>query len=41
VRWGAERALGETDATMSALQHDISRLEEENEVMVKQIVALT
>jgi chromosome segregation ATPase len=38
---GAKRALGETDAMMSALQHDISRLEEENEVMVQQIVDLT
>jgi chromosome segregation ATPase len=41
VRRGAERALEETDATMNALQRDTSRLEEENEVMVKQIVGLT
>jgi hypothetical protein len=41
VRRGAERAFGETDATMSMLQRDISRLEEENEVMVQQIVDLT
>jgi predicted nucleic acid-binding Zn-ribbon protein len=41
VRRGAERALGETDATMSALQRDISRLEEENELMVQQIVGIT
>jgi hypothetical protein len=37
---GAERALEETDATMNALQHDTSQLEEENEVMVQQIVGL-
>jgi hypothetical protein len=41
VHRGAERALGETDATMSMLQRDISRLEEENEVMVQQIMDLT
>jgi chromosome segregation ATPase len=41
VHRGAERALGETDATMSALQRDISRLEEENKVVVQQIVDLT
>jgi chromosome segregation ATPase len=41
VRWGAERALEETDATMNALQRDISRLKEENAVMVQQIVDLT
>jgi chromosome segregation ATPase len=41
VRRGAERALEETDAMMSTLQCDISRLEEENEVMVQQIVDLT
>jgi hypothetical protein len=41
VRRGAEHALEETDATMNALQRDISRLEEENEVMVHQIVGLT
>jgi septal ring factor EnvC (AmiA/AmiB activator) len=41
VRRGTEHALGETDATMSALQCDILRLEEENEVMVQQIVDLT
>jgi hypothetical protein len=31
---GAECALEETDAMMNALQRDISRLKEENEVMV-------
>jgi septal ring factor EnvC (AmiA/AmiB activator) len=41
VRWGAERALGETDTMMSVLQRDISRLEEENEAMVQQIVDIT
>jgi predicted RNase H-like nuclease (RuvC/YqgF family) len=41
VRRGTERALEETDATMNALQRDTSRLEEENEVMVQQIVGLT
>jgi predicted nucleic acid-binding Zn-ribbon protein len=41
VHRGAERASEETNATMSALQHDISQLEEENEVMVQQIVGLT
>jgi predicted nucleic acid-binding Zn-ribbon protein len=41
VQWGAERALGETDATMSTLQRDISWLKEENEVMVQQIMDLT
>jgi hypothetical protein len=34
ARRGAERALEETDATMNALQRDISRLEGENKVMV-------
>jgi chromosome segregation ATPase len=38
VRRGAEHALEETDAMMNVLQRDISRLEEENEVMVQQIV---
>jgi hypothetical protein len=33
--------LEETDAMMNALQHDTSRLEEENEVMVQQIMGLT
>jgi hypothetical protein len=41
VRRGAERVLEEIDATMNALQRDTSRLEEENEVMVQQIVGLT
>jgi hypothetical protein len=41
VRWGAERALEETDTMMNALQRDISWLEGENEVMVQQIVGLT
>jgi hypothetical protein len=41
VRRGTERALEETDATMNALERDISWLEEENEVMVQQIVGLT
>jgi chromosome segregation ATPase len=41
VRRGAERALEETEAMMNALQRDISRLEEENEVMVQQIMDLT
>jgi hypothetical protein len=38
VRWGAKCALGETDATMSVLQRDISWLAEENEAMVQQIM---
>jgi hypothetical protein len=33
--------LEETDAMMNALQHDTSRLEEKNEVMVQQIMGLT
>jgi septal ring factor EnvC (AmiA/AmiB activator) len=41
ARQGAERALEETDATMNALQRDISRLEGENKVMVQQIMGLT
>jgi hypothetical protein len=41
VHRGTERALEETDATMNALQRDISRLEEENTVMVQQIMVLT
>jgi hypothetical protein len=34
VHRGTEHALEETDAMMNMLQRDISRLEEENEVMV-------
>jgi hypothetical protein len=41
VRRGAVRALEGTDVTMNALQCDMSRLEEENAVMVQQIVDLT
>jgi chromosome segregation ATPase len=41
VRWGAERALAEADATIDTLRCDVSRLEEENAAMVLQIVELT
>jgi hypothetical protein len=34
VRWGAERVLEEADATIDTLQSYVSRLEEENTVMV-------
>jgi polyhydroxyalkanoate synthesis regulator phasin len=34
VRWGAERALAEADATIDTLRCDVSRLEEENATMV-------
>jgi hypothetical protein len=40
VHRGAEQALEETNATMNALQHETSRIEEENKVMVQQIVGL-
>jgi hypothetical protein len=30
VRWGAERALAEADATIASLRRDVQRLEEEN-----------
>jgi hypothetical protein len=41
VHRGAERALEEADATIDALRHDVSRLEEENAAMVLQIVDLS
>jgi hypothetical protein len=36
-----ERALAEADATINTLQHDVSRLEEENAAMVLQIVEIS
>jgi polyhydroxyalkanoate synthesis regulator phasin len=34
VRWGAERALAEADATIASLRRDVQRLEEENSATV-------
>jgi hypothetical protein len=36
VRWGAERALAEADATIASLRRDVQRLEEENLASVLQ-----
>jgi chromosome segregation ATPase len=41
VRWGAERALAEADATINLLRCDVQRLEEENSVMVQQIMEIS
>jgi hypothetical protein len=41
TRRGAEQALEQVSATMDALQHETSRIGEENEAMVQQIVGLT
>jgi predicted nucleic acid-binding Zn-ribbon protein len=38
---GTERALAEADAMIDTLQRDVSRLEEENAAMVRQIVELS
>jgi hypothetical protein len=41
MRMGAERALEQADTTMGGLQREMSRIGEENEAMVQQIVGLT
>jgi septal ring factor EnvC (AmiA/AmiB activator) len=41
VRWGAERALAEADATITSLRRDVQRLEEENSASVLQVVEIS
>jgi septal ring factor EnvC (AmiA/AmiB activator) len=41
LRRGIERALAEADAMIDTLQRDVSRLEEENAAMVRQIMELS
>jgi hypothetical protein len=41
VRWGAERALTEADATINSLWRDAQRLEEENSAMVQQVMEIS
>jgi hypothetical protein len=41
VRWGAERALAEADATISSLRRDVQRLEKENSASVLQVVEIS